>query len=57
MIISGERGVPRYLIWFAVPPYLAALVIAAIDPMAGLALLASLMIMVVVPTIVLRWMR
>ena len=44
-----EEGleVPRYLVYFGIPPYIAAIVVSIIYPMAGLALLLVLIVMVV----------
>ena len=49
--------VPPYLVWFAVPPFIGAFVIADIDPNAGLALLACMTIMAVVLKVLIRVAR
>jgi hypothetical protein len=54
---SQPHGTLGYLVYFAVPPYLAAFVIAAVDPRAGLALLATFMIIVVVLNVLLFFVR
>jgi hypothetical protein len=48
---------PRYLIWFGIPPFLMAFVIASLDPMAGLALLACLATMVIALSVLFRLER
>ncbi len=57
---SPPLRVPTYLAYFAVPPFLTAFVLAAIDPFTGLVLLACMTIMVIVVNILLRharWIR
>jgi len=39
---------PPYLVWFGIPPFVTAFVLAAVDPFAGLALLACMAIMAIV---------
>jgi hypothetical protein len=53
----ARQGVPAYLIYFGIPPFLAAFVVSAVDPMAGLVLVACLIIMVITVNIVLRVSR
>ncbi len=40
--------IPRYLIYFAIPPIVTAFVISVVDPYAGLAMLANVAVMAVV---------
>ena len=51
---SEPHRVPPYLIYFGIPPFMAAFVVAVLDPLAGLALLACLTIMTVVLNVLLR---
>jgi len=47
--------VPSYLIYFGIPPYIAAIIVSTIYPMAGLALLAVLAVMVVTLKLLFRY--
>jgi hypothetical protein len=49
--------VPPYLVWFGIPPFVTAFVLAAVDPFAGLALLACMAIMAIVLRILPRHTR
>jgi hypothetical protein len=51
---SEEIVVPRYLLYFAIPPAITTLVLSILDPMLGMTLLACSFVMWVVLRIVLR---
>jgi hypothetical protein len=46
-ILEEGLEVPSYLVCFGIPPYIAAIIVSTIYPMAGLALLLVLVVMVV----------
>jgi hypothetical protein len=52
---SQRHGVPPYLVFFGIPPFLAAFVVTALDPMGGVALLACLTVMVIVLNVLQRY--
>jgi hypothetical protein len=51
---SEEIVVPRYLLYFAIPPAITTLVLSILDPMLGMTLLTCSFVMWVVLRIVLR---
>jgi hypothetical protein len=46
--------VPPHLVWFGIPPFVTAFVLAAVDPFAGLAVLAC---MAIIPHVLSRHAR
>jgi hypothetical protein len=52
---SAPDSSPRYLIYFGIPPVITAFAVASLDPMAGLALLACLTVMVIVLKLLFRF--
>jgi hypothetical protein len=49
--------VPPYLIYFGIPPFVAALAVSALDPFAGLTLVVCLAVIVITVNIVMRYCR
>ena len=54
---GSAPDLPRYLIHFAIPPFLTALVLVSIDPLVGLALLPCMAVMVIVLKLLFRYER
>jgi hypothetical protein len=49
--------VPSYLVYLAIPPFLAAFLVGYLDPLAGIAMLVCLAVMVIVLNVLLRFGR
>ena len=53
----ARPAVPPYLIYFGIPPFVAAFVLTVLDPFAGLTLVVCLTVIVITVNIVMRFSR